>query len=57
MSSTPLHDVWEAASANPYQPTVGKNAQFTVGFTLLLIALVLSGLFGLSRVSPMSIVL
>ena len=41
--SSPLLDVWEAASSSPYQPTVGKGSQFTVGFLLLLI--------GKSRVS------
>ena len=35
--SSPLLDVWEAAAASPYQPTVGKGSQFTVGFVLLLI--------------------
>jgi hypothetical protein len=37
MSSQSLLDVWEAASSSPYQPTIGKNSQFTVGFILLLI--------------------
>lgn len=36
LMSSPLLDVWEAASGSPYYPAVGKNAQFTVGFTLLL---------------------
>lgn len=48
MSATPLHDLWEAAASQPYEPSIGKNSQFTVGFTLLFIALVLAGLFGLS---------
>lgn len=48
MSATPLHDLWEASASQPFQSTIGKNAQFTVGFTLLFIALVLTGLFGLS---------
>lgn len=48
MSATPLHDLWEAAVSQPFSPSIDKNAQFAVGFTLLLIALVLSGLFGLS---------
>ncbi|KAF2139815.1 uncharacterized protein K452DRAFT_299806 [Aplosporella prunicola CBS 121167] len=48
-SPSPLLDVWEAASGNPYYPTVAKNAQFTVGFSLLFIAFILSGIFGLNR--------
>lgn len=48
MSATPLHDIWEASASQPFEPTVGKNTQFRVGFALLLIALVLTGLFGLS---------
>lgn len=35
--SAPLHDIWDAASANPYQPFVPKSLQFTVGFLLLLV--------------------
>ncbi|KAF2454755.1 hypothetical protein BDY21DRAFT_290944 [Lineolata rhizophorae] len=49
MSATPLLDVWEAASANPYQPTVSKDSQFTVGFILLLIAFIFTGAFGINR--------
>lgn len=33
--SSPLADVWEAAAASPFQPTIGKNSQFTIGFALL----------------------
>ncbi|KAL3476375.1 repair protein Rad1/Rec1/Rad17-domain-containing protein [Aspergillus californicus] len=44
-----LNQVWEAASASPYTPLVSKDSQFAVGFTLLLLALVLTGLFGLNR--------
>ncbi|KAF2273446.1 uncharacterized protein EI97DRAFT_383705 [Westerdykella ornata] len=47
--SEPLLDVWEAASASPFRPTVGKGSQFTLGFTLLLISFVLAGIFGLNR--------
>jgi hypothetical protein len=36
LMSSPLLDVWEAAAGSPYYPTVGKNTQFTVGFSLLL---------------------
>ncbi|KAL4865684.1 hypothetical protein BDV12DRAFT_187971 [Aspergillus spectabilis] len=44
-----LNQVWEAASASPYTPIISKDSQFTVGFTLLLTALILTGLFGLNR--------
>mgnify|MGYP004505740129 CR=1 FL=1 len=33
--SSPLADVWEAAAASPFQPTIGKNSQFSIGFVLL----------------------
>jgi len=32
-----LNEVWEAASATPFQPLVSKDNQFAVGFNLLLI--------------------
>ena len=35
MSVRPLNDLWEAAAGQSYEPSVGKNSQFTVGFTLL----------------------
>ncbi|KAE8383577.1 DNA repair protein Rad1 [Aspergillus bertholletiae] len=44
-----LNEVWEAASASPYTPLISKDSQFSVGFTLLLSALILTGLFGLNR--------
>ena len=44
-----LHQVWESAVGNPFVPNVGKGSQFFVGFTLLAIGLLLSGLFGLSK--------
>ncbi|KAK3114367.1 hypothetical protein LTR53_007404 [Teratosphaeriaceae sp. CCFEE 6253] len=49
MSATPLHDIWEASAGQPFQASIGKNAQFVVGGTLLLISLILSGLFGLNN--------
>lgn len=48
MSTTPLNELWEASASQPFQPTIGKDTQFIVGFTLLLIAFVLTSLFGLS---------
>ncbi|KAF2246619.1 hypothetical protein BU26DRAFT_50149 [Trematosphaeria pertusa] len=47
--SSPLLDVWEAASASPFHPPVSKDAQFAVGFVLLLFSLVLAGVFSLNR--------
>ncbi len=48
MSATPLHDLWEASASQPFQPTFSKDSQFQIGFTLLFIGLLLTGLFGLS---------
>ncbi|KAJ5388381.1 DNA repair protein Rad1 [Penicillium cosmopolitanum] len=44
-----LNEVWEAASASPFQPLVPKDSQFFVGFCLLLLAVIFTGLFGLNR--------
>ncbi|KAL4933879.1 OST5 family protein [Aspergillus undulatus] len=44
-----LNQVWEAASASPYTPLIAKDSQFTVGFTLLLLAFIFTTLFGLNR--------
>ncbi|KAI9660007.1 MAG: hypothetical protein M1821_001359 [Bathelium mastoideum] len=65
MSTSSLQDLWEAATARPFEPTVSKDSQFFVGFSLLLIgkfcaryrsietdkrvALVLTSLFGLNQ--------
>ena len=35
--SMSLNKVWEAASKTPFIPLVGKDAQFSVGFNLLLL--------------------
>jgi hypothetical protein len=39
LMSSPLLDVWEAASGSPYYPAVGKNTQLTVGFVLLFLCM------------------
>ncbi|KAJ6090126.1 hypothetical protein N7486_008941 [Penicillium sp. IBT 16267x] len=44
-----LNEVWEAASATPFHPIVSKDSQFAIGFNLLLVAVIASGLFGLNR--------
>lgn len=48
-----LHQVWESAVGNPFVPTIGKDSQFFVGITLLILGVLLSGLFGLSRFRTM----
>ena len=49
LPSMSLHEVWEAAAGNPFQPSVSKDYQFTLGFSLLLAGVVLTILFGLNR--------
>lgn len=44
-----LHEVWQAAAGSPFLPTVGKGTQFTVGFTLVLLGISLTGVFALSE--------
>jgi len=44
-----LHEVWQAASGSPFVPTIGKDSQFLVGFTLLVLGLLLTGTFTLSK--------
>ena len=46
--SQSLNDIWEASAGQPFEPSVSKEQQFTVAFTLLLFALICSSLFGLS---------
>ncbi|KAH7065307.1 hypothetical protein B0J12DRAFT_30691 [Macrophomina phaseolina] len=48
-AQSPLLEIWEASAAQPYYPAVSKNAQFIVGFSLLLAAFILTGIFGLTR--------
>ncbi|KAI6870237.1 hypothetical protein KC343_g5092 [Hortaea werneckii] len=49
MSAAPLTELWEASAGQPFRPTIGKGTQFTVGFTLLLLAFILTSLFGLNN--------
>ncbi|KAK2068268.1 hypothetical protein P8C59_002917 [Phyllachora maydis] len=44
-----LHEVWQAASGNPFLATIGKGSQFLVGFTLLAASIILAGTFALNR--------
>ncbi|KAH8813290.1 hypothetical protein F5884DRAFT_856565 [Xylogone sp. PMI_703] len=43
-----LSQVWESASGNPFRPTIGKDSQFSVGLSLLVIGILLTGFFGLN---------
>lgn len=42
-------EAWNAASASPFVPIVGKDSQFTVGFLLTLIGISIAGFFTLNR--------
>lgn len=44
-----LQEVWKGAAASPFIPTIGKDSQFTVGFSLLTIGILLIGFFGMNR--------
>ena len=46
--SQALASIWEASASQPFEPAVSKEQQFSVGFTLLLFALICSSIFGLS---------
>ncbi|KAK4626048.1 hypothetical protein CLAFUW4_04365 [Fulvia fulva] len=48
MSSQPLHALWEASAGQPFQAAVDKDTQLSIGFFLLLGAIILTGLFGLN---------
>ena len=40
---------WKNAVGNSFVPFIGKENHFTVGFSLLVAGIILSGLFGLNR--------
>ncbi|RFU26648.1 hypothetical protein B7463_g9710, partial [Scytalidium lignicola] len=44
-----LYQVWESASGNSFRPTIGKDSQFFVGLSLLIVGILLTGFFGLNR--------
>lgn len=62
-----LHEVWQAAASSPFQPTIGKESQLTLGLFLLFVGkedhhwmrrnanevpgLILTVLFGLSTLN------
>lgn len=47
--SSPLEVVWDAAAGNAFQPAVSQERHFLVGFSLLLLAFTLTGLFAFNR--------
>lgn len=44
-----LHEIWQTAAGSPFLPTIGKGTQFLVGFILLFLGIVLTGVFALSK--------
>ncbi|KFA72267.1 hypothetical protein S40288_02453, partial [Stachybotrys chartarum IBT 40288] len=46
-----LHEVWQAAAGRPFYPAVDKANQFIVASVLLLIGLLLTGFFALSKIN------
>lgn len=44
-----LVDVWQTAAGSPFLPAIGKNTQFLVAFTLLVLGVSLFGVFALSK--------
>ncbi|KAF4124949.1 hypothetical protein GMORB2_3788 [Geosmithia morbida] len=44
-----LHEVWQAAAGSPFLPAVGKGSQFFVGFFLLVLGILVTGVFALNR--------
>lgn len=49
MSLPSLLEVWDSAAGSPFYPTINKDRQFIVGFSLLVIAFVLTVIFALNR--------
>ncbi|GAB7366471.1 hypothetical protein MBLNU230_g8265t1 [Neophaeotheca triangularis] len=47
-SYSDLEALWTASANTPHEPAIGKETQLTVGFTLLLLAFLFTGLFGLN---------
>ena len=47
-----LQELWQSAAGSPFLPAVGKGSQFFLGFSLLVIGLLLSIVFALSTPSP-----
>ncbi|KAG6141212.1 hypothetical protein E4U12_005129 [Claviceps purpurea] len=44
-----LHEVWRAAEGSPFLPAIGKNSQFLVAFSLVLLGVFITGVFALNR--------
>jgi len=49
MSTTSLQELWDASANQPFAAAISKQSQFAVGITLLFVAFILTGLFGLSE--------
>lgn len=49
MPQSSLREVWEGAVGNQFAPTISKDSQFSLGFSLLALGILLSGYFGLSK--------
>lgn len=47
-----LYEIWEAAASSPFNPSVSKDNQLNIGFILLIIGVLFTGLFGLNRSLP-----
>lgn len=47
--SSSLEGVWDAAAGRSFYPAISKDHHFTVGFCLLLLAILLTGVFALNR--------
>ncbi|OBT44660.1 hypothetical protein VE02_01329 [Pseudogymnoascus sp. 03VT05] len=49
MPQSSLREVWEGAVGNQFAPSISKDSQFSLGFSLLALGILLSGYFGLNR--------
>jgi cell cycle checkpoint protein len=47
-----LPEVWQAAAGSPFLPAIGKGTQFSVGFVLLLLGVIITAAFALSELIP-----
>jgi hypothetical protein len=49
MPQSSLREVWEGAVGNSFAPSISKDSQFSLGFSLLALGILLGGYFGLSN--------
>ncbi|OBT74118.1 hypothetical protein VF21_07099 [Pseudogymnoascus sp. 05NY08] len=45
MPQSSLREVWEGAVGNQFAPSISKDSQFSLGFSLLAFGILLSGYF------------